>query len=67
MEWEIHTGHLRYRKKWEKARGTITDQDVRDRIDAYCADPCDDLLSAAATLIAWRLLQEKGLLVPGNL
>ncbi len=66
MEWEIHTGHPRYRKKWEKARGTITDQDVYDKIDEYCADPCDDLLSQAAATIVWRLAQEKGVPLPGK-
>jgi len=66
MEWETYTGHRRYFKKWQKARGTITDQDVWDRIDAYCADPCNDLLSVVVILIAWRLGQEKGLPLRGK-
>ena len=66
MEWETHTGDPIYSKEWEKARGTITDQDVYDKIDEYCADPCDDLLSQAAATIVWRLAQEKGVPLPGK-
>lgn len=64
MEWELNTGPRRYYSKWENAKDAITDQDVRDRIDAYCVDPSDDLLSRIAVKIAWRLAQERGVPLP---